>query len=126
MIDFAVQSQRQAAEIVKQETDPEVSKQKVRRVIDEAVSKLDEAQKRTIGYSDAYVEMQTNAVTSKWFRFFFMHDPAAVLRKVQCPVLAINGELDTQVLAKQNLPAIQQALRDGGNTQIHPSRSCPD
>jgi len=37
------------------------------------------------------------------------------LRKVQCPVLALNGALDTQVLAQVNLPAIEQALREGGN-----------
>jgi len=118
LIDLSIQSQRRAAEIVKQETDPEVSKQKVRKVIQEAVSKLNETQKKAIGYSDAYVEMQANAMTSKWFRFFFMHDPASVLRKVKCPVLAINGELDMQVPAKENLPAIERALRQAGNTRF--------
>jgi len=117
LIDSVIQCQRQAVEIVKQETDPEVLKQKVRKVIEDTVSKLDEAQKKAIGYSDAYADMQTNAVTSKWFHFFFMHDPTSVLRKVKCSVLAINGELDMQVPAKQNLPAIEQALRDGGNTR---------
>jgi len=118
LVESAIQSQRQAVEIVKQETDPEVAKQRIRKVIEDAVSKLDEAQKRTIGYSDAYVDMQTNALTSKWFRFFFMHDPTSVLRKVRCPVLAINGELDLQVAAKENLPAIEQALRDAGNKRV--------
>ncbi len=64
------------------------------------------------------MDAQANAVTSNWFRFFFMHDPASVLRKVKCPVLAINGELDLQVPAKQNLPAIEQALREAGNTRV--------
>jgi len=118
LIDLAVRSQRQVVEIVKQEADPEVAKQKVRKVVEDAVSKLDETQKQTIGYSDTYVDTQTNAVTSKWFRFFFMHDPASVLRKVKCPVLAINGELDTQVLPKENLPPIEQALRAAGNTRV--------
>ncbi len=118
LIDLAVRSQRQVVEIVKQEADPEVAKQKVRKVVKDAVSKLDETQKRTIGYSDTYVDTQTNAVTSRWFRFFFMHDPASVLRKVKCPVLAINGELDTQVLPKENLPPIEQALRAAGNTRV--------
>jgi len=118
LIDLSLQNQRKAVEIVKQETDPEVAKQKVRKVVEDAVSKLDDAQKRAIGYSDAYVDAQTNVVTSKWFRFFFLHDPASVLRKVKCPVLAINGELDMQVPAGQNLPAIEQALREAGNSRI--------
>jgi fermentation-respiration switch protein FrsA (DUF1100 family) len=36
--------------------------------------------------------------------------------KVKCPVLAINGQLDLQVPPKENLSAIEQALKAGGNT----------
>jgi hypothetical protein len=43
------------------------------------------------------------------------YDPATALRKVTCPVLAINGEKDTQVLPQQNLPAIRAALEQAGN-----------
>jgi len=35
--------------------------------------------------------------------------------KVHVPVLAINGERDTQVPPKEDLAAIEQALKDGGN-----------
>jgi uncharacterized protein len=34
---------------------------------------------------------------------------------VTCPVLAINGEKDTQVPPRQNLPAIKKALEQAGN-----------
>ena len=43
------------------------------------------------------------------------YDPATALRKVTCPVLALNGSLDTQVPPKLNLPAIRKALEEGGN-----------
>jgi fermentation-respiration switch protein FrsA (DUF1100 family) len=43
------------------------------------------------------------------------YDPAIALRKVSCPVLAINGANDKQVLPSQNLPAIRSALEEGGN-----------
>jgi pimeloyl-ACP methyl ester carboxylesterase len=52
---------------------------------------------------------------SPWMRFFVLYDPAPALTKVRCPVLAIAGELDLQVLPKQNLPAIGAALLRGGN-----------
>jgi fermentation-respiration switch protein FrsA (DUF1100 family) len=54
-------------------------------------------------------------LTSPWFRFFLGFDPRPVLRKVRCPVLALNGEKDSQVTAAENLPAIEAALREGGN-----------
>jgi fermentation-respiration switch protein FrsA (DUF1100 family) len=53
--------------------------------------------------------------SSPWFRFFATYDPAPALRKVRCPVLAIAGALDLQVLPAQNLPAIGAALKQGGN-----------
>ena len=58
---------------------------------------------------------QIQALTSPWFRYFIAYDPATALRKVTCPVLAINGEKDLQVPPGQNLPAIRQALAAAGN-----------
>lgn len=52
---------------------------------------------------------------SPWFRYFVRYDPATALEKVECPVLAMIGQKDTQVPAKQNLPAIRKALKAGGN-----------
>jgi len=50
-----------------------------------------------------------------WLRYFVIYDPASALRKVPCPVLALNGEKDLQVSPKQNLPAIRKALETAGN-----------
>jgi uncharacterized protein len=43
------------------------------------------------------------------------YDPATSLRKLTCPVLAINGEKDRQVPPGQNLPAIRKALTESGD-----------
>jgi hypothetical protein len=64
---------------------------------------------------DAQIGTMVKELTSVWFRYFFTYDPATSLRKVQCPVLALNGSLDLQVPPKQNLPAIRKALDEGGN-----------
>lgn len=58
---------------------------------------------------------QIKTLTSPWFRQFIAYDPATALRKVACPVLAINGEKDLQVPPKQNLPVIRKALARAGN-----------
>ncbi len=54
-------------------------------------------------------------VSAPWFRFFLAYDPAPAIQKMSCPVLAINGDKDLQVDAEQNLPAIEKALKKGGN-----------
>jgi uncharacterized protein len=63
------------------------------------------------------IKSQLVALTKPWFQFFIRFDPASALSKVRCPVLALNGTKDLQVIAKQNLPAIEKALKDGGNTE---------
>jgi fermentation-respiration switch protein FrsA (DUF1100 family) len=47
--------------------------------------------------------------------YFIKYDPAVALKKVKCPVLAINGEKDLQVSPKENLEAIKYALSEGKN-----------
>jgi uncharacterized protein len=61
-------------------------------------------------------DASAQALTSPWFRFFVTYDPAPALRAVTIPTLALNGEKDVQVPFKQNLPAIEAALKAGGNT----------
>jgi uncharacterized protein len=58
---------------------------------------------------------QLKSALSPWMRYFVAYDPQPALQKVKCPVLAVNGEKDLQVPPKQNLPAIEKALRAGGN-----------
>jgi fermentation-respiration switch protein FrsA (DUF1100 family) len=61
------------------------------------------------------LDAQVKALSSPWYRAFLAYDPAPVLSKVTCPVLALNGEKDLQVPPKLNLSAIQKALAAGGN-----------
>ena len=55
-------------------------------------------------------EGQIQMMESATIRDLLAFDPAPVLRKLSVPVLAMNGSLDVQVSAKQNLPAIASAL----------------
>jgi pimeloyl-ACP methyl ester carboxylesterase len=58
------------------------------------------------------------APTYPWFRYFLFTDPATFWREVKCPVLALNGEKDLQVAARENLPSIEKALRSSGNNSV--------
>jgi fermentation-respiration switch protein FrsA (DUF1100 family) len=48
-------------------------------------------------------------------RMFLSYDPRPTLRRVTVPVLALNGTLDLQVPARDNIPEIEAALEAGGN-----------
>jgi fermentation-respiration switch protein FrsA (DUF1100 family) len=70
------------------------------------------------GAPDAQVSAEIKQLTSPWFRFFLTYDPSTALRKLTCPVLALNGSLDLQVPPAQNLPAIRKALAESGNQHV--------
>jgi hypothetical protein len=67
---------------------------------------------------DEWIATQIEEMGGPWFRYFLLHDPRPVLRRVRQPVLALNGELDLQVPASVNLRAVEAALREGGNTDV--------
>lgn len=64
------------------------------------------------------VKKAAEQFSSPWMRFFLAYDPQPVLEQLSVPVLAINGDKDTQVIAGQNIPGIVAALKKGGNTQL--------
>lgn len=82
---------------------------------DEAALEKELREKMTGDVPDAQIGAAIKQLTSPWFRYFLTYDPATALRKVTCPVLAINGELDKQVLPNQNLPPIRKALEEARN-----------
>lgn len=49
--------------------------------------------------------------SSPWFRYFLQLDASKELNKIVCPVLALNGKLDTQVDYKENLEFLESKLK---------------
>jgi uncharacterized protein len=102
------------------EVDKQVAREKafielVEREKDNAVVEREVRTKMGSEVPETQIGTMVKELTSVWFRYFFTYDPATSLRKVQCPVLALNGALDLQVPPKQNIPAIRKALEEGGN-----------
>jgi fermentation-respiration switch protein FrsA (DUF1100 family) len=87
---------------------------------DEAVleKELTEKMKQSGDVPEAQIGLQIKQLTSPWFRYFLTYDPVIALRKVTCPVLALNGSLDKQVLPSQNLPPIRKAFAESGNQHV--------
>jgi hypothetical protein len=109
---------RSAMDLVRAEKDNAVLRTKLKKLFEEHSDAIDAGDLKSAGGLDAYVDQQAKTLSSPWFRYFVDYDPRIALRQVKVPVLALNGELDRQVLPDQNLPAIEQALREGRNPDV--------
>jgi pimeloyl-ACP methyl ester carboxylesterase len=67
---------------------------------------------------EEFIQLSVTQMTHPWMIHFIKYNPVPALEKTKCPVLALNGEKDLQVPAKENLEAIRAALSRGGNSQV--------
>ena len=58
---------------------------------------------------EQYVEMALSK-PNPWLRHFFDYDPETDIKRTTCPVFALNGDKDCQVIAAQNLTSIEKKL----------------
>ena len=101
--------------VVKEEQNNTIAGEKIRKLLNDEMANMSEEEKQHLGYSEANLDAQNQALLSPWMRFFLTYDPKPTLMKVKCPVLAINGEKDLQVPPDENLRAIDDVLKAGGN-----------
>lgn len=99
--------------LVKREGDTTKLQQEIRSLLEQAML----ADSTTGGkINEGFVTATINQLTSPWFRFFLTYDPVPSLKKLTCPVLAINGSKDLQVPAEKNLEGMRQAFKASGNS----------
>lgn len=85
----------------------------------EAVGAFLAAQRRLrSGGAAETVDSVLARIRSPWYRFFVQYDPAVDLERLRIPILALNGELDCQVRAAENLERIARVSRDAGNQNV--------
>jgi pimeloyl-ACP methyl ester carboxylesterase len=100
--------------VVREDTDHATAEKKIRAL--HATLTADEKEK--LGWPDSGLDREIAEQLKYHWRCDVRYDPRATLMKVRCPVLALNGEKDMQVPARENLAGIEQALKAGGNTQF--------
>ncbi|MFM9145950.1 MAG: dienelactone hydrolase family protein, partial [Phycisphaerales bacterium] len=69
---------------------------------------MDDAQRATV------VDGVVAQMRAPWMLAFMRLDPAVALRQLRCPVLALFGERDLQVIPAQNEAPVAAALREAG------------
>ena len=97
----------------------DIAEDEMRQQVDEIVRKQFEINGVPAAQqNEAQVRAAAEQALNPWMRYFLAFDPRPVLEAIQVPVLVLNGELDVQVDADQNLTAIAAALQKGGNRNV--------
>lgn len=99
-LDMQVKMQARMFEVVENEKDPAAAEKKLHEILG----------------NSPQATQQIRMVNSPEMRFMLTYDPATTLKKLTCPVLAMNGTHDRQVWYKQNLPAIGAALAESASS----------
>ncbi len=103
--------------ILAEESDDEAARERLDGLVAEYEANFSAEEMEKLGINAEALGERANVYLSPWFRFFMRYDPAPMLERVECPVLAIGGEKDLQVEPNGNLAAIESALAAGGNPE---------
>jgi uncharacterized protein len=80
--------------------------------LEQQINELPEQQREALGDMSSFIRSQINrqlaAAKTNWFRSFIEYDPAADIRNLEIPMLALFGEKDTQVILNPNREAAEQ------------------
>ena len=110
--------------VMKTQQDAQTAETEMRRIVLAAQAQMSAEEKEQLNESEEseIADIKSYAADYAWNRFVLFTDPATSLRRVHCPVLALNGERDTQVDADVNLQAIEKALKEGGNRSVETAK----
>lgn len=87
------------------------------------VNKINELMGMPVPISVEAYRKNVAAAGSPWMDWFIDYDPEADIKAVRCPVMAVNGSKDVQVLPEMNLSGIERNLRENKKNVV---REYPD
>ena len=97
-------------------TDRDMAEKRVNKALNDWIAKTDKTTvQATTGITDEeskekFIYEFVKLYDNKWMMYFMQYDPKPVLEKLDCKVLALNGDKDIQVISRTNLEGINKAL----------------
>lgn len=82
--------------------------EKFKKIVSDYTKNMSPEQKKRYSLTDLSVMQQSAVISSPWFMTLFKIYPEKYLKKIECPVYAINGEKDLQVNYATHLPIIKK------------------
>jgi dienelactone hydrolase len=118
VVDTLVNLGREAIQTIRSDKDKIWVRQRLDDLFNQGYSSLNDAEKQKFdevlgiwGTKESVKEM----IMTPWYRQLADSDPQEYLRKVQCPILAMNGDKDMQEVYPDGMNGIRKALKEGHN-----------
>ena len=107
---------KQLITVMADNTDTAASRIKATSIFEKWLAETKEPVIRELGFESKkdqqeFIRDIVTGFSGKWFKYFLAFDPTPYLQKLNCKVLAINGDKDIQVIATSNLAGITAALK---------------
>ena len=115
-LDFNETVSKKIFAMLQKSTDLAAAKKEIITLLREARKEAPQALANEL--TDTAIQNQATLLSSPWFAYFVKTNPDQFLSKVHCPVLALNGANDFQVLPKLNLNGIEQSLKKANNKDV--------
>ena len=94
---------------------------KINDIVKQYTSNKEE--RKLLGFSPKEVLTTNTQLQNKWMRTFIKLDPCPYLSKVNCPILALNGDKDCQVLPSENISSIKKCTNNKAETITIPNHN---
>lgn len=107
-------------EIIRVSENDSITKEHVKRdllTFNERVSALENSDREKLGISSPLKLSDYSGLLMPFMQYDLFHNPSETLKKVKCPVFALNGDKDIQVLP-HNLERIAETLNKSGNREV--------
>lgn len=90
----------------------------LKRLFDEHVAGLPETDREKFMALQTYITKTAQIAVVPWTHYFIKYDPAPSLKAVRCPLLALFGGKDVQIVAETNAARLRQLLPESKNVTI--------
>lgn len=117
LVKYNTDLQRGLMQLIAGEPDNEALRPKLREKLQSVYHALDSNTKKMLK-EETFVEGGMKQAMSTEFLSIVRHDPQQFYPKIKCPVLALNGSRDIQVLPELNLKGWEDGLKQAGNNRI--------
>ena len=101
--------------ILNEEPDRTLAQKKLRDLLTSYFDSFTPPQREIAERCYGSIEQQISHWNSASFRYWLVYDPLPTLKKVNVPILALNGSLDLIVTPEQNLRLLAQTLEEIGH-----------
>lgn len=114
-VDKMLSLRQNVYEILQENPSDSVFTAQLEQQADTLLSAFNSTEKQMLGLNEENLVEQFSIMATPWFRYFLEYDPYPALEATTCPILALNGDLDVQVLADPNLTKLEALFEESGH-----------